>query len=102
MLRMWEQNTGAGETLEGFTARVNEDLDKIRAAGLKANYGVLPNGGIFAQVGREETIRHPQTGQSIGTSFIDLSVADVDRAIDAAKRLAASRPGTGPRMLGPN
>lgn len=99
MLAMWERDTAANETLAAFVERVNADLDRYRAIGLRCNYGTLPDGSIFAQVGRVEIIRHPQTGQAMGESLIDLSVADVKTAQENADRVAAARANR-PRILG--
>lgn len=98
MLRLWERSEGTGETVEEFAKRVNADLDEIRKIGLVTNYAPLPNGSIYGQVGRQEPIRHPQTGQMMGMNFVDLSADDVAQARANYERAQAAR-AAAPRVL---
>ena len=101
MLVMWERNDAEGETLDQFVARVNAAVDGFHALGLKANFGPTADGKIVGQVGREEVIRHPQTGQAMGSQFVNLTVAEVESARVQHERAAAARAAR-PRVLGPN
>lgn len=99
MLAMWERNEIEGETLKQFVDRVNADVDAFRDIGLKVNFGPTPDGKVVGQVGRAEVVRHPQTGQAMGESFVDLSVAEVAKAKENHERAAAAR-ASRPRMIG--
>lgn len=99
MLVMWERNGAENESLAQFVARVNADVDGFHAIGLRANFGPTADGKIVGQVGKEEIVRHPQTGQAMGANFVNLTVAEVDAAKLSHERAAAVR-ASRPRMIG--